>query len=307
MKTNRFLIAAAVVLISVAVYYSCSKDKEPAYAPEAVMFTSEINRAVPNARASDDSWDANDKIGIFMIDQTTNAVEGAVNKQYYTSDGTKAFTPVAGNEVYYPVNGSKVNFIAYYPYDPLITTLNTYSVDVLGHVDLLWAKTTKDYDKTSTEKVALTFDHMLARLVLNCKAGADIDEADVAGMTVVIKGMNTNNQLNLKTGTFGAATNPQNIIPSKLTSAPAGYNSAFDAIILPAAAIVNIGDFYVEFTIKPTTDPEVFTWKMPSGTKFDAGNEYTYNVTLTRSGLSIEGTINKWVADANNRHDVDAE
>lgn len=61
-------------------------------------------------RATDASWQANDAIGIVMLDAGTNTVtEGKTNYRYITITGNGSFTP-DGKEhtAYYPTAGAQV-------------------------------------------------------------------------------------------------------------------------------------------------------------------------------------------------------
>ena len=99
-------------------------------------------------RATDASWQANDAIGIVMLDAGTNTVtEGKTNYRYITITGNGSFTP-DGKEhtAYYPTAGAQVDVLAYYPYTITISagSLNI-PVDVsdqsnLAAIDLMTAE-----------------------------------------------------------------------------------------------------------------------------------------------------------------------
>ncbi len=94
--------------------------------------------------------------------------------------------------------------------------------------------------------------------------------------------MNTKNTFDLKTGTLGTAGTPAAITPYTTIN-----GAKYEAIVLPAT-VTNTGDVSVEFSIGADT----FVWKVPAATAFAAGSEYTYDITITRSGVSVTGTIN---------------
>lgn len=274
----------------------------------AVSFTSGIRQvATPNGgtRASGTTW-GNDAIGIFMVaDNTTTVVENAANRQY-TTTGNGNFTAATGQDIYYPMNNSVVDFIAYYPYNAANSTLGNINVaietdqtvaDIQPTFDLLYSKDGTGKKSDAATPVTLTFDHMLAKIVMNCEADATVGQS-LDGMTVKIKGMNTVNTFNLSNGTLGTATTVADITPRMIPN-----SDSYDAIILPAAATAALGDFSVDFTL--ATTGETFTWKMPIGTDFVGGNEYTYDVTLSRTGVTAVGTINAWTG--NTRPPVTAE
>lgn len=263
----------------------------------AVRFTAGIGKVAtpqgsPETRAAGTTWGSGDAIGIFMVaNGSTTVVENAANKQY-TATGINAFTAAAGNEIYYPMDGSKVDFIAYYPYNSSNTTLSSIDVTigdqtVQSAFDLLWAKADNagaGYDKVShaTASVAMEFSHKLAKIVMNTTADASVGTA-LTGMTVKIKGMNTQNTFDLATGQLGATPETvADIIPHAVTD-----GSVYDAIIMPGS--YGAGTVTVEFTV----GGEIFTWNV-GAMSFDGGNEYTYDVKLTRTGVRVTGTITPW-------------
>jgi hypothetical protein len=316
-RKSRILVMGTALLGMVA-FSACNVNDEieDNNQPQAVSFSAGIaGQAVqnggPTTKAAGTVWASGDAIGIFMMSNgTTTIAEQAENKQYTTTGGS-TFSAVAGDEIYYPMDGSKVDFIAYYPYASGKTLGSSISVDVSGaqtassqaDIDLLWAKANgtggSGYDKVThaTTPVALAFNHKLAKMVINVKAGAAVN-TPLTGMTVTIKGMNTKNTFKLSDGTLGTPNTPAAITPRVITTA-SGFNASYDAIILPYVYSSN-GDVTVDFTV----GGETFTWEVDA-TTFAPGNEYTYAVTLTRTGVAVTGTINPWMP--NDRGGVTAE
>lgn len=299
-KVILFSTLTAIMLMA-----SCSNDEEVKVSNDgAVRFTSSIGKAVdsgsPTTKAVGTEWAANDAIGIFMVKNgVTTVVDGVENREYTTTGGGN-FTATAGNEIYYPMDGSKVDFIAYYPHasgkaigDAMDVNVSGTQTDASQAInDLLWTNTynnaAEGFDKENHkgQTVALEFAHKLTKLVLNCKVGAGLEGADLGNMTVSIKGMNTQNTLTLATGTLGAATLTADITPRKIATAE-NFAASYDAIILPGAYEAD----KVEVTF--TVNGEPFIWEVPAIT-FETGTEYTYEITLTRSEVLVTGTIKPW-------------
>lgn len=295
MKTSKFFTAAAL-LTGALLLNSCeNKDIPQDESNKPVSFTAEIGRtAKPQPKAAGTAWTNGDPIGIFMVDKgTTDIAENAVNKKHVTSAGDGIFQPETGQEIWYPMDETqKVDFIAYYPHQAGATLTNEIDITIGAQTnqpafDLMWTKTATGYDKITnkTTPVSLNFDHKLAKLVMNCTAGTGVASSNLATMTVTIKGMNTKNKFNLATGTLGTANTVADITPNKLADAK------YDAIIMPATATTALGAFSVEFVL---ANNDKFVWDMPAGTEFLPGNEYTYEVTLNRTGVSVTGTIQPW-------------
>ena len=79
--------------------------------PEGISFLSDI-----------DTWDLNDGIGIYMVENgTQTVVDNAANRRYVTAAGDGRFSPASENQtIYFPLDeNNKVDFIAYYPQDVL--------------------------------------------------------------------------------------------------------------------------------------------------------------------------------------------
>jgi hypothetical protein len=203
---------------------------------------------------------------------------------------------VTASTIYYPGNGDKVDFIAYYPYVSSITTLGNYSVNVTTQttpaaIDLLYAKATNGssgYDKSNTSAVALTFGHQLCKLTLNTSVPAGSTQfasSDLTTMTVSIAGMNTTALFNLATGALGTASNVAAITPRTVAA-----GAKYEAILLPIA----FTGVSVTFGITAGNNPGDYVWNVPNDT-FEAGKEYVYNISFTGDGaVSVSGTINDW-------------
>jgi endonuclease G len=291
MMNKKFFLVAA---LGAAMMTSCSEEHglsdlqpdAPSGKSVAAKFASSINGAIPQTRAVS-SWTSGDAIGIFMVDDVPAVVDLMTNKAF-TTTGATLFTPkTAGDSIFFPANGSTVNFISYYPYQSGVT-LGDYAVDVSAQsnsIDLLYAKTTAGYSKTSVSKtVKLDFYHQLTHLVMSTIPGDGLTEADLQGMTVTIKGMNTQTTFDLTDGTLDAATGQANIVTSEISD-----GEKYDAILVPQSVSDNA--VTVEFTLATN---ETFVWKVPAR-NFEAKTEHNYTITISRTGIDVEGEIKPWI------------
>lgn len=296
---SKSLVIAAALMGAVA-FTSCSRNEDVSdNGRSAVRFASSIGhvatlqRASAGTRAAGTTWTSGDSIGVFMVNMGTKNIAEDANNKKYTTSGNSSFTGDASNIIYYPMDGSNVDFIAYYPYKSSTTLTAAINVTISVEqttanqptFDLLYAATTGKYSKASTGMVPLTFGHQLTKLVINTKAGEGLLPTDLAKMTIKINGMNTANTFNLSEGKLGAtSTIPSGITPRMITD-----GSEYDAIIMPATFAANAVS--VVFTLDKTK--EDFTWKIPAGT-FAAGKVNTYDITLARTGVTFTGTITDW-------------
>jgi hypothetical protein len=308
-------VYGVIFALALLVAVSCSKDDSPAPvtppddepAAVAVQFSSNIGGIASFVPPGDikplavgGTWTASDAIGVFMVNNGGTTVRNEeTNKKYVTSAGgiTGNFAAAgSADTVYYPINGDKVDFIAYYPYQSSITSLGDYSVNVATQtdpagIDLLYAKANNEgagYDKSNASAVALTFGHQLSKLTMNVSAtgSTQITPADLNTMTVTITGLNTQAQFNLATGTLGTASAPAAITPRTATA-----GSKYEAILLPGA----FTGVSVTFAISGGNNPGDYVWNVPDGA-LEAGKEYVYSISFTGTSgdVDVSGTINPW-------------
>ncbi|MDR1666086.1 MAG: fimbrillin family protein [Bacteroidales bacterium] len=284
-----FFLATGFFLLS-----GCKEEAQVAPS-EDVTVKFNPNISVSKTKASGASWDAGDAIGVFMVEQGSTTVADAANNKKYgvESAGTSGvFSPAApadDNVIYYPNDGSSVDFIAYYPYQASITALSTFPVDVSNQsspaaIDLLYAATTTGYSKSHTGTVPLAFSHQLSKLTLNVTAGTGVNSSDLANLSIAIQGLNTAATFHLADGTLSGAGAVANITPFTVTA-----GATYAALVIPQT--IASGTVSIEFSIAAITYSK--TWNMPSGV-IEKGVEYRYDVVLSSSGADVTGTINDW-------------
>ena len=298
---KKLLLSAIIVTGG---FISCNQNniEEGAFNQKReVTFASKIvNVSEPKTRASGQTWHAEDSIGIYMLNNTGDVVvENRNNVKYIndkeSSEGKDIFKP--DNEIiYFPNDDSYVKFMSYYPYTKSITN-DIYKVDVssqtsLPAIDLLYSfdKST-EYNKATVNKIVkLTFDHQLTKININVKPGEELPDDYLDELSVHIEGLNTTADFNLMTGVLDNTENETDI-STRGTTAVVGYNSSFEAIVLPEdpteAKIVfdlNNGD---------GGNNDMFSWTFKEK-MFEKSTEYNYNVIIKRSGIVVEATINPW-------------
>jgi hypothetical protein len=280
---------------------SCKKDKtvsddSGSDAPVKVQFKSSIDNVTPHTKAFGATWDAGDGIGVFMVNHGTAVVNGdAVNKHYVTASGGLSGTfevTSPADDIFYPANTGKADFIAYYPYKAGIATL-ACPVTVADQsnpaaIDLLYANTLQTfsagYDKSNTSPINLYFTHKLSKIVINVTSD-DLSVSELADASVNILGTKTAASFDLATGTLNSPGSVAAITPHTVT---AGVK--YDAILLPGAFAT--GEIILSFTV-PFTG-KTYTWNVPA-VVFDAAKEYVYTVSIV-DGVLV-GTLNSEIAD----------
>ncbi|MCC8036258.1 MAG: SUMF1/EgtB/PvdO family nonheme iron enzyme, partial [Rikenellaceae bacterium] len=276
----------------------------------------------PGTRTTDggDSWAAGDAVGMFMV-STTGSLPGGIltvggttadNRLYNVNPGTGSLTPDDGDKLYYLQSGS-VDFIAYYPYTATIgtgpgeiTPDYIYNLTVADQtddaaqnaLDVLYAKTIGAVK--SKTAVNLQFGHVLSKVTLNLTAGDGIADTDIAAMArteVEFKGMPVTASLDLNDGWLTAGTDlMQTFSPVKAGTPSSTADATFTALVIPQTG-TNTGRTVV-FTVAGVAEP--LTWTIPDTDAFEAGQHYTYQVTVTRHGITFGNqTITPWTPNDN--------
>ena len=278
---------AASLLLLLSALSCTQQDTLLQESPQAVRFTTEI---VDNAatRATESQWTAGDAIGIRMTDVSGNIVDGYANVPYI-ADVNGNFTPAEG-DMYYPNSGVQVGFTAYYPYNATLQN-GRFAVNLANQsnpeaIDLLHATTTAQYGKFSTGGVTLPFRHMMSKLVLKTQAGAGFTAADLTGMQVAIKRLNSHAIFNTATGELTDAVAAGIIIPHTVSD-----GAHYEAIVAPTVLAVVGQTMQVAFTV----GGKEYVWDAPQ-MAFVSGQAHEWMVTISRTGITVaEGNIAPWV------------
>lgn len=251
------------------------------------QFTSSIG-GTPATRVTGNTWDSKDAIGVFMKQGNGLSNVLASNKKY-TTEGNGNFSGDGSEVINYPDTGS-VDFIAYYPYTANLSG-TTLPVSVatqtnLSAIDVLYSNNATGLNKASGT-ANLNFAHKLAKIEFTVKAGNGV--ADVNGLSVAYKNVNTTASLDLATGTLSGAATPKDVTAKTTAKAPGQF---VEAILLP-------GDYSAK-TVVFTLASGTYTWTLPANTTFDVNKKYTFDITLQTSSTGNQvavtgaGTITDW-------------
>ena len=288
----------SVVAVAALLFASCSNENEvPEINDGRVNFSSGITlsattRVITNVSGGS-TWETNDEIGIYMVNNgTSEVVENAENIPYKAALRLQETSFNAKETIiYYPVNvPEKVDFRAYYPYKNSIVDW-VYPVDVsdqtsLDKIDLMYVQTDNSgegYDKTSPN-VNLEFSHQLTKIVISVGVPSAVNGSLES---VKIEGMPTTANFDLK-GEEGL-TNIDNVLTIELNKRE-GIDNHYEAILFPIAELNE--NHKVVFT---TTTGEKYIWNMSEQiTKMEAGYYYPYSITLTKHKVGAIGSIKEW-------------
>ena len=280
MKTFSALALAALLMTA------CQNDNETMQtdARVALQVTSGIQ-----TRAHDATWEAGDEIGIFGFPTDADQTEWS-NVPYATAGGDGSFAPVA-SPIYLPVNGSDVDFVAYYPYTGTLTD-GVYTVDVTDQSDQsaidLIASGTQTADRINPE-VVFNFEHKLSKLYITFKAGDGMTDTELAGMTVQLTGQQPKATYDVTQpdGTVNVGTDN----PVTLTLNTAADGTSAEGIVLPSN---NYDSMVLHLVL--ANNAGFFNWNLyeSEAESFEAGKKYVYAITVNSTRLDVTASITDW-------------
>ncbi|MDY3913493.1 MAG: DNA/RNA non-specific endonuclease [Phocaeicola sp.] len=189
MKRINLLSSVLLTLL----FTACQEKETLQPTPQKIYFSGIIDGE--GSRAYNSSWSEGDAIGVFMLSSADKKTL-EVNKQY-TTTGNGHFSPV-GDALSFPIDGSKVDFIAYYPYKAGVS-LETYPIETaiqtnLESIDLLRSDNLQGRSNINISN-NLQFRHVLSKVVLNLSS-----DGDLTGLTATVKGVKTKGSLRLMDG-----------------------------------------------------------------------------------------------------------
>lgn len=269
---------------------SCTKDVQESSESgkqQFVRFTSVVESAY--TRAAGSSWSPSDAIGVYMKKNGADLSVGSIvnngdNVEYFTENGDGNFLPMS-DYLSFPNDGSKVDFIAYYPYQETINNF-IYPVDVMNQaapeaIDLLYADKLEGITER-TNALNLSFSHQLSRLVLHIKS---IDGSSLDGLTVSISGVKTQADFMLTSGILNIDDNSKGIVDMHMIK---GNGLMAEAILLPEGELSNVK---LIFKQAGKTHEQAL-----DAVKFEKGRVYTYTVNFKngQSHVDPEAKYAKW-------------
>ncbi|MFD2554543.1 DNA/RNA non-specific endonuclease [Sphingobacterium tabacisoli] len=264
-----FLLACSALLV-----ISCRKDNDFSVKDiqNKVSFTSTIE-GLPMTRTNGTKWDMGDAVGIFMYSHgstlTTDAmVNNGFNKKY-TTTGNGNFSPASATEQLAYPSGSKVSFVAYYPYQPTANLNPAISITDQSNqtaLDFMYTQQTTGWTGAQGP-VALSFSRQMTKIELKLKGSA------LDGLKAVFKNSASKGTFDLANGQLLVDVASLQDINAKISVNGTG-ETLVEWTLFPGAA-KDPGQ--VVFT---KSDGKSYTWKLPAGTTFAKGHRYQYDMTL---------------------------
>lgn len=275
MKTRFFAFAALALTLA-----ACNNDNENLNdGLVAAQFIADITPATRvNSEGTD--WTDGDRIGVTGAG-FTNVPYKRENGQFVT-DGTTIY-----------FNDTETHtFHAYYPYqsDGGTVTVSTAADKQGADIDFLFASgatgdthnpTVSFTDKTDKGGPDNSFHHCMSLIKFTFKAGDGIifNETEPSGYTV--DGLKLEGTFDTATGTTAVTAASESPITMQL-----GGATTSQVIILPQGVTTSL-DLTVSFNGLDYTATLPNPSK-PDANQFSAGYAYTYNITLSNNGITVE-------------------
>ena len=244
------------------------------------------------ARASEDTWEKGDAIGVYMLDGATT---GEANRKYVTGETAKAgsFEAAEGETIYLPSDGTARDFTAYYPYREDLKD-GEYYIDVSEQdpqrdIDLMVADKVTGVTKKAPG-VGFVFRHKLVKLDLTIRPdGKSLSAADLEGMEVYI----TNQHVFATCKVAEGGEIKTSVTTSNVTLLTATDGTRAEGIVLPSASTDKM---FFQFVLK---NGSVYYWYLkdsPLSGEFVAGNKYVYTMTIGKRSVEVTSTVVGWTA-----------
>jgi uncharacterized protein YdeI (BOF family) len=227
MKRNFFVLPLICMILS-----ACEGETiDPSRAGKSIRLTADIEGL--KTRVSGSTWEKGDAIGVYMkkAGESLNSAVLANNINYIYNDAGN-FNPKDELEtIYFPFNGSDVDFIGYYPFSEAVSNF-TYPVKLTSQsnqavIDLMYSNNATAMNM-SNPNVNMTFSHRLSKLELQI---AHYRSLELEDLSVIITQVTTEASFDLANGILTpSSTEPKNIA---LHVSSDGSVAVAEAILLP--------------------------------------------------------------------------
>ena len=284
MKCKNFILPLICLVV-----LSCEGEIiDPLRVSKSVRLNAEIEGM--KTRMSGSDWEKGDAIGVYMMKKgvVLDASALAQNVEYRYNDSTGHFAARhAADSLFFPFNGSSVDFIGYYPFREDITDF-IYPVNLTmqskqAAIDLLYSDNACDRCMGNPE-VLLTFSHQLSKVVFYITHYRAID---LSGLSVIITDVPTESSFNLVNGSLSPAAGVKDIALGVSED-----GTVAEAILLPGTDLSK-SDFWFNLA-----DDQVY--HIPSeNISIDTlaqSTRYTFHVSLItdEEALISTGEITEW-------------
>ena len=212
MKTNAIYYVLLQGMLAVCLLSSCKEDKEETIAPQQIPVV--LKASIYELEATEGTvWRGGQEFGVFMLKAGTDQPVGTYANCLYTADNyssTGYLIPEDEKPMYYPADGSKVDIVAYYPYEANLTVSRASGYTV--EFDLSDQKKVKADDFIHSKEgqglhggsgsYELQLRPVLSKIRLDLMPGSGMSEEQLKQLKVSLKEMPTTGVFDLVHGVF---------------------------------------------------------------------------------------------------------
>ncbi len=302
MKKNLFLIAVATVMVA-----ACSSDLDETSVAESCpvrLCTDGLTGMTRTGQSVQTTqFVADQQVGIFLAEDNGNSVSPAPvtsgdNVTTYDQPLTYVANGSGGlaNTQYWPQDGNGLHIFGVYPLAAAETagaynatgksftvqTDQTTDANYMASDLMTGLPTAGNPVARTTNAVPLTFTHLLTKIDVSLSTGEGFTSAELDAAVVSILGTLPSTTFSVQSTTVGAAS-------GTATDITAGTGTTNSAIIVPQA--IAAGSNFIQVAVGDGN----YIYKLPDAITFASSTKYTYNLTVSKTGLTLSGTtITPW-------------
>lgn len=301
---KHFVFAAAVIALA-----ACSSNEEFEQIGNCEIKLSSTllvqTRAAQNIQS--EAFESGESVAVFINEDSSSPSTSYDQPLQYDVEDDGSLTTT--NPQYFPQNGNGVNIFAVYPFEAgqnveVTETAAAFSVqsdqsskDNYKASDLMVGETTSKPVYRTTDNVTLQFKHCLSKININIKVGEGVDANDLNDAIVTIYTRTNDATFDVQSGVITAVNSQaQASMPfvraGNLTASGNGFEG-MSAIIIPQD--ISAGS---QFITIDTNNQTTYRYSLPNTVNlisFESGKAYTYNLTVRKSGLTLDSTnITDW-------------
>lgn len=296
MRTHFWGIWGVSCFLALASACSSGEEEGPTKVPEIPVKQIPITLSCgvnTNTRVTDYGYEAQDKIGLFVVNYNGEIPGVLQNTGNYVHNMRFTYNSTwkPDTDIYWKDDKTKADFYCYFPYGTP-STLSSYAFTIKEDQSTEQAYKASEflYGKTlgvipTDAAVSITTKHLFSCAVINIQAGNGFttESLSQANISVKINSIQTAASINLITGIATAAETAKSIIPLR-----DGETLSYKALIVPQTVSV---DNFITITI----DGRDFNLKKEF--TFVGGKRHTFPVTVSKTSNGINVGVGPWEDD----------
>lgn len=242
-----------------------------------MTFTTTVEGLTQTRATTVNTWDGQEKVAV----KAGNEI-----KKYTVAEDGK-LSADAENTFYWQSSAEKKSVSAWFPYSGQLPTNFTVKEDQMGddyrNSDFLYAAPA---EMSFKGKNNLVFKHLPAKVVVNLTNGDGVAAADVTGAIVTfVNQATTSGTITVDENSntcivASTATGSAEITPQKATTT-SSYRQTVQALLVPQ----HIKTKFIKVVAGDNT--YYYTPADEADGKLEAGNQYTYEITVQKNGLAV--------------------